>query len=57
MMNDIKENKPWQNNQIKNDKPNVPTTDSILTGYIANSMNGGSNDIASFDCNFVSAVF
>ena len=43
MLNDIKENKPWKLNQIKNDKPNVPTSDSILTGYIANSMNGGHN--------------
>lgn len=43
MPNDIRENKPWTKSQIEQQKPNVPVSDSILTGYFANSMNGGHN--------------
>ena len=35
--------KPFKINQIESTKPNTPRTDSILSGYIANSMNGGHN--------------
>lgn len=42
-MNDIRENKPFNNYNVSADKPNVPVSDSILTGFFANSMNGGHN--------------
>ena len=45
MTNDIRENKPWTKSQIEQQKPNVPVSDSILTGYFANSMNGGHNKV------------
>ena len=48
MANDIRENKPWTKNQISNTKPNAPSSASILTGYIANSMNGGHNKVIAF---------
>ena len=48
MANDIRENKPWSKNQISYSKPKIPRTDSILTGYIANSMNGGHNKVIAF---------
>lgn len=34
---------PWTVSQIENEKPPVPTTKAMLSGYIANSMNGGHN--------------
>lgn len=40
---DIRENQPWGVNQVSNEKPNVPKTDTILSGFIGNSMNGGMN--------------
>lgn len=45
MTNDIRENKPWTVSSISQEKPNVPVSDTILTGYIANSMNGGHNKV------------
>lgn len=48
MQNDIRENKPWTKSQIEQQKPNVPVSDSILTGYFANSMNGGHNKVIYF---------
>ncbi len=44
-MEDIRENKPWTTNQIKNTKPNIPRTFTPLSGYIAGSMNGGHNKV------------
>lgn len=40
--------KPFKVNQIESTKPNTPRTDSILSGYIANSMNGGHNKVIAF---------
>lgn len=40
---DINRQQPYTVDQISNDKPNAPKTETILTGYIANSMNGGHN--------------
>ena len=48
MANDIRENRPWTKSQIEQQKPNVPMSDSILTGYFANSMNGGHNKVIFF---------
>ena len=48
MTNDIRENKPWTKSQIEKQKPNVSISDSILTGYFANSMNGGHNKVIYF---------
>ncbi len=45
MAQDIRENKPWTKNQISNAKNNVPVSDTILSGYVANSMNGGHNKV------------
>ena len=42
-MNDIQKQKPYTVSQIKNEKPNAPRTKAILSGYFANSMNGGHN--------------
>lgn len=35
--------RPTTVNQIESQKPNAPRSENILTGYIANSMNGGIN--------------
>ena len=43
MNNDIQEQKPFKVNQITNARPNAPRTTSVLSGYIANSMNAGHN--------------
>lgn len=40
---DIKEQKPSTHNQIKAQKPNVPKTETPLTGFTAGSFNGGHN--------------
>lgn len=45
MATDIRENKPWTKNQISNAKNNIPKSDTILSGYIAGSMNGGHNKV------------
>ena len=42
-MENKNEKRAFTVNQIENDKPNVPNSANILTGYIANSMNGGHN--------------
>ena len=42
-MKDIRENHPWTTDQVRNTKPNVAKTETILSGYIGNSMNGGHN--------------
>ena len=42
-MNDIQNQKPYTVDQVTNTKPNAPRTRNILSGYIANSMNGGHN--------------
>lgn len=42
-MNNIQEQKPFTTNQISNPRPNVPKTVSKLSGYKANSFNGGKN--------------
>ncbi len=47
-MNDIQAQKPFTTSQIKQTKPNVPSTTSILSGYIANSMNGGHDKVIAF---------
>lgn len=44
----INENKEFTVNQISNDKPNVPRSKNVLTGYIANSMNAGHNRTIAF---------
>lgn len=43
MEKDIQHQKPFTVNQISNDKPNAPRTTTVLSGYIANSFNGGHN--------------
>lgn len=40
-MKDIQQQQPFSNYNISNEKPNVPRTKKVLTGWIANSMNGG----------------
>ena len=45
MGTDIRENKPWTKNQISNAKNNIPKSDTILSGYVAGSMNGGHNKV------------
>lgn len=47
-MNDIQQNKPFTTNQISNTKPNVPRTTNVLTGYVANSLNGSQNKVIAF---------
>lgn len=47
-MNDIQSNKPFTINQISQKKPRTPTAASILTGYVANSMNGAMNRTIAF---------
>lgn len=47
-MSDIRENKPWTTNQIKNDKPNVPKTEAMLSGFVANSMNAAHNKVIAY---------
>ena len=42
-MNDKQDQKPFSNSQIESTRPNAPKTRNLLTGYIANSMNGGHN--------------
>lgn len=43
MKYDIRENQPWSVDQVSSEKPNVPKTDTILSGFIGNSMNGAMN--------------
>lgn len=45
---DIQGNKPYTVNQISNDKPNVPRSINVLSGYAAGSMNGGHNKTAAW---------
>ena len=45
MENDIQKQKPWTVSQIESEKPNAPRTKSVLSGYIAGSMNGGHNKV------------
>lgn len=40
---DINKQKPTTKNQIQAQRPNIPRTESLLTGYTAGSMNGGHN--------------
>lgn len=40
---DKQQTKPFTTNQIENQKENVPRTVNVLSGWIANSMNGGHN--------------
>lgn len=40
-MKDIQQQQPFSNYNISNSKPNVPRTKKVMTGWIANSMNGG----------------
>lgn len=40
-MKDIQQQQPFSNYNISNEKPNVPRTKKVMTGWIANSMNGG----------------
>lgn len=42
-MNDKNQNKPFTTNQIENNKNAIPRTVNVLSGWIANSMNGGHN--------------
>ena len=42
-MTDKNNQTPATKNQIENVKPNVEKTETLLTGFIANSMNGGHN--------------
>lgn len=39
---------PWQTNQIESQRPNVEKVPTVLSGYIANSMNGGHNRTIAF---------
>lgn len=40
---DINTNKPYTTSQVSSSKPNVPRSDNMLVGFIANSFNGGHN--------------
>lgn len=40
-MKDIQQQQPFSNYNISNTKPKVPRTKKVMTGWIANSMNGG----------------
>lgn len=40
---DINTNKPYTTSQVSSSKPNIPRSDNVLVGYIANSFNGGHN--------------
>ena len=44
-MNDIQKQTPWSVSQIEQSKPATPRTVAQLSGYIANSMNGGHNKV------------
>ena len=44
-MNDIQKQTPWSVSQIEQTKPATPRTVAQLSGYIANSMNGGHNKV------------
>lgn len=47
-MNNIQEQRPYSVKQVNNPKPNVPRSSSVLSGYIANSMNGGHNKVIAY---------
>lgn len=42
---DINKQSPTTKNQIQAQRPNIPRTESLLTGYTAGSMNGGHNKV------------
>lgn len=42
---DINKQQPTTKNQIQAQRPNIPRTESLLTGYTAGSMNGGHNKV------------
>lgn len=47
-MNDIRENKPWTTDQVKNEKPNVAKSEAMLSGFVANSMNAAHNKVVGY---------
>lgn len=40
---DINKNKPWTLNQVYQEKPAIPRTEEMLSGFIGNSFNAGHN--------------
>ena len=45
---DKRAQQPYSVSQIENSKPNVPRTASVLSGYLANSMNAGHDKVIAF---------